>query len=261
MFTTNLGESKYAGRIYVMLYGPPKIGKTRAILQLASKAAGHKHMLVYLSFDHGLIEMHARSSDYQGRVAVEEDIRRLKDVRKALDAARSWVSRIAKKVDRTKIWVVADTLTHLQIRLLAEARRVNVRQGKSGDEYVREMVTEVDWGVNLGHMSEVADALDAMPCNVVTVALERDEKIDRKETGYKVPAISGQSYSRFTGDADAILRVTKGKSGRRYFRPMHGDRLGALAEREPADLALIQAKLNGTFEPEPENDEAGQEQP
>lgn len=261
MFTTELGTSKYADRAYVLLYGPPKIGKTHAILDLASRSRGGSHVIVYLSVDRGLIELHRNAGDYQGRVVVEEDIRTLKDVRRALDSARSWVTRIAKKKDRGKIWVALDTVTHLQNRLLAEARRINIKAQKHdvGDEYIREMVTEVDWGVNLGHMSEVADALDAMPCNVVTVALERDEKIDRKETGYKVPGIRGQSFDRFTGDADAILRVTKGKSGARYFRPMHGDRLGVLEEREPADLAMIQRKLTGRHVPEPENEEAGQE--
>lgn len=162
------------------------------------------------------------------------------------------IERLVKKgIPRWRIWVVVDTVTHLQNRLMTEARQINVKNPDARDvrrDYVRDATTEVDFNINLTHMSEVANFLSPLPCNVIVNALSREEFVERKKTGRVLPAITGQSATRFNGDADAILYLNRNEKGERWIEcneETGGDRSGRLSAREPADLWSIMRKMIG----------------
>lgn len=253
-FIKKFGSDPLAERIYALIYGVEGIGKTRMVLDLVKK---HGDFVVLFSIDRGDLAVKQEPDTYEGKMAIGYP-RSLRELRELMQEGESLIAQLAKKgVPRSRIWVVVDTATHLQSKLLAEARKINVRNPESRDvrnEYVRDAVVEVDYGINLAHMSELADFLVDVKANVVVTALEKSERVKRDETGRVIPAISGQSATRLQGDADVILRLTKDKKGKRYLVLNAADALGKdrsarLDDREPADLKLLQQKVTGTAVP------------
>lgn len=248
-FTKRFGDDPLGKRIYALVYGDPKIGKTHMVLDLVRK---HGDYVVLFSLDKGTIAVRQDPETFKGKLAIAYPSG-LREMRSDMVEATTVISKLAKAVPRSKIWVVVDTATHLQMKLLAEARKINVLNPDSRDprsEYVRDAVVEADWNVNLAHMNEVADFLVDAKCNVVVTAHAKQESVDRKKTGRMVPALSGQSYSRFVGDADAILHLTQNKEGKRYLEAMTGDGLGGdrtgnLSRIEEPDLKVLQERMIG----------------
>lgn len=258
-FTKNFGSDPLGERIYVLVHGDPKVGKTHMVLDLVRE---HGDYVILFSLDKGTMAVRqdarrakaeGRKSVFQGKLMIAYPDR-LREVRKDMQEAERSISKLARAgVDRSKIWVVLDTVTHLQSKLLAEARRINVQNPSAKDDrpkYVRDAVVETDWGINLTHMAEVADFLVNVKANVVVLALSKKEKIEREETGRDIPALSGQSLSRFMGDADTVAQLRIDKKGNRFLalqssESLGGDRSGMLSDREPADLKHIQRKSIG----------------
>ncbi len=246
-FTKKFSSDPLGERIYVLVHGEPKIGKTRMVLDLIKK---HGDYVVLFSLDKGTLAVRQEPAIYEGKLATAYP-NGLREIRSDMRDATSIVAKLAKSVPRSRIWVALDTVTHLQSKLIAEARKINVKNPDTKDtreDYVRDAVVEVDWGINLAHMSEIADFLVNVKANVIVTALSKREKIKREETGREIPALSGQSYSRFMGDADAIMHLKADKTGRRFLEIMTGDSLGGdrsgnLARHEPADLKEIQRKM------------------
>lgn len=261
-------DDPLAKRIYVVVFGPGKIGKTRAALDLVTK---HKQYVYLLSIDGGILHVRQNPKLFKGKLGifVETGPWTLRSTRNNLREAHARVVATAKKgVPPEKIWVVLDTATHLQTAMLVESRKIVVAKGHGkelaamNDEYEREMVTQVDYMVNLGHMGEIADALVGMPCNVVVNCLDKAETKGRDKTGVMLPALSGGAYTRITGDADAVLRLQK-DGDERVFRTFvqggdSGDRSGNLDPTEPADLKHIQTKMLGLSD---DQDSASEESP
>lgn len=242
-FITDFGSAEFAvPKVYFHLYGAPKVGKTRTVLDLVAK---HRDFMVMISTDHGLFWVRQEPQLFEKRLAVASPMK-LKDLRSDLESGVMRVKQLLKKgVNPSRIWFVLDNVTHLQQRLLVEARKVKLRGAGAeiADEMIREVATEFDWNVNLGHMSEVANILESVPCNVITIALEKEEREERRSTGRIISAISGQSYNRFVGDADAVLHLDADDKGRRYLS-VHGDRSGMLKDVvEVTDLKLVQKAM------------------
>jgi hypothetical protein len=134
--------------------------------------------------------------------------------------------------------------------LLSEARKISLRNPDAKDdrdEYVRDITTQADWGINLGLMSECANVLNSYPCNIVTICLERESRTSRRPE----PSISGQSKDRIMGDADLIMRLVVEKDGRKFLTSAldgAGDRSGVLEEAEKPDLIAIRNKIFGSAE-------------
>jgi hypothetical protein len=139
--------------------------------------------------------------------------------------------------------------------LLTEARKMSLKKPETSedhDEYMRDITTQADWGINLGLMSEVANMLNSYPCNIVNIALERENRTTHRPE----PAMSGQSRDRFMGDADLILRLTADNKGRKFHTSVldgAGDRSGVLNEVEEPDLIVIRDKIFGAAEKEKED--------
>lgn len=253
MFTSTFDDD---GRLYLLLYGAPKIGKTKSILNLIEHQG---HRVIMISTDGGVLYAHKHPEVFNNKLAVANP-RTLEETRRAFSLAGQKVKKLIDAgFPAQRIWVVLDNATHLQQRLLTEARKVSITRGPGnrpstdkGAEYAREMTMEMDYQVNLGHMVEIADALDTFRCNVCVICLPKDETIgaDRKSTGRIIPALSGQTATRFAGDADAIIHMDKDANGDRFFRIM-GDRSGNLGNDpespglEPADLEYLIAKIHG----------------
>jgi len=250
-FIRDFTVDPFADRVYLLVFGAQKIGKTHLVLDLIRT---HRQGLILFDVDRGAFEVRKHPKDFRGRL-VKSDAMSLHDLRKDFRAAKAIVEKSAKKLGRENTWVVLDTVTQAQTKLISEARMVNIKNPDardSRDEFVRDAVIEVDWNINLGHMSELADALLDMRCNVVVTAHSRPERIERKSTGRDTPALSGQSYNRFLGDADAILELIAKKNGNRVLRTfiygsdVGGDRSGNLVDSEyPADLVIIRKTMLG----------------
>jgi len=235
-------------QVYLLLFGPGKIGKTTCVLDLVER---DRDYVVLLSMDGGWkLRVRKNPAAFEKRLVVAEP-RTLQEMRKDFQTARFKVQKVVKAgVPRSRIWVALDTITHAQTQLMAEARKINIKNPSaqdSRDEYIRDAQTEVDWMVNLGHMSEVADALLGMRCNIIVIAHEKEQSVQRKRTGVMVPAIGGQSFSRFMGDADAVLKM-RSDGHARVLEPfvdgeLTGDRSGQLAPIEPPNLRTVADKM------------------
>lgn len=247
-FVRKFSEDPLRNRVYVLVHADPKVGKTHMVLDLVRK---HGHYVVLYSFDEGTFEVRQDPEAFEGKLVVSKPAS-LRELRDDMQEGSMIIERLVKKgVPRSNIWVVLDTLTHLQNRLMVEARSINVKNPDARDsrrDVVRDAVTEVDYNVNLAHMSEVANWLALVPANVVVNAISKEEFIERKKTGRVIPAVSGQSAVRFNGDADAILYLDRDKNGKRWLvcdNETGGDRSGKLGAREPADLLHIASKMLG----------------
>lgn len=231
-------------RLSVLLFGTPKVGKTRCILDLVKRG----NYVCLMSTDFGTLEVFRNPSLYKGRLVVA-GIHTLNEMRQALIEGKDIVRKLIKSnINPKDIWVCIDTLTHLQVMLLMEARRISLKNPNSSeddrDEYIRDMTTQADWGINLSLMSEVANMINSYPCNIVNIALEREDRTTHKAS----PAMSGQSKDRFAGDADLILRMICDNKGRRFQTSVldgAGDRSGVLNESEEPDLIAIRDKIFG----------------
>lgn len=265
-FTKKFTEDPLRNRVYLLVHSDPKVGKTHMVLDLVRK---HGDYVVMFSFDEGTFEVRADPEKYESKLAIAKPTA-LKGLRDDMHEGAMIVERLVKAgVPRWRIWAVVDTVTHLQNRLMVEARQISVKNPDARDirrDFVRDATTEVDFNINLTHMSEVANYLASMPCNVIVNALSREEYVERRKTGRVLPAITGQSALRFTGDADAILYLDRNEKGERWLTCDHeggGDRSGRLSNREPADLMHIAEKMlgrqNASERPallEPTNEEA-----
>jgi hypothetical protein len=250
-FVRDFTVDPYADRVYLLIFGAQKIGKTHLLLDLVRN---HGQALILFDVDRGAFEVRKDPKSFRGRL-VKSDAMSLRDLRKDLRGAIPIVEKAARKLGRENTWIAFDTVTQAQTKLISEARMVNVKNPDARDprdEFIRDAVIEVDWNINLGHMSELADALLDMRCNVVVTAHSRSEKSGRKETGRNIPALSGQSYNRFLGDADALLELNSFKDGERYLSPfifgsdVGGDRSGNLTDPSyPADLTFIRKTMLG----------------
>jgi hypothetical protein len=254
MLISDLSQDPYGGRVVLMLYGRPKIGKTTAILNMVKDKG---QFLYIMSMDKGTMKVRQNPKSYQGKmvVAYPNDLR---EIRVDLSAMKERITKLVGKVGSAKVWMVVDTVTHMQDILLTESRKIDVnnpsfknnerRQQDAGDAYLRDMGTRVDFMVNIGHMTEVGSAVLSMPCNVIFVALEKADK-DRKDRPTMAPRLSGQSYGKYMGDVDAILRMDMAGENERIFQCMPtpdfeaGDRSGRLQATEPADLVAIREKM------------------
>lgn len=246
-----------SARLLVLIFGRPKVGKTTTILKLAEQG----QYIVLLSYDRGARQAVTRNfKKYEGRIAMAE-IHGIKEIRKSFSEAVAIVKKLMSSgVEAGKIWVVVDTLTHMQIQLLQEARKINQKDPTSKDltdeDFIRDFTTQIDWGINLTLMGEQSDALMSLPCNVVYIALEKTEK-PKGQPEKSVPAISGQSLQKFTGDADLILHMVSDDNTRYFetdYRGGGGDRFGVLNSQEPADLTAIYNKIFGESEEASDSD-------
>lgn len=247
-FLRNHSEDPLRNRVYLLVHSEPKVGKTHMVLDLIRK---HGNYVVLFSFDEGTFEVRREPHVYEKKLAIAKSTS-LRGLREDMHEASIMIERLVKAgVPRWNIWTVVDTLTHLQNRLMTEARQISVKNPDARDvrrDFVRDATTEVDFNINLTHMSEVANYLSALPCNVVINALSREEYVERRKTGRVLPAITGQSALRFAGDADAILYLNRNDDGQRWLEcdtETGGDRSGRLSKREPADLVAVASKMLG----------------
>lgn len=260
-FTKKFSEDPLRNRVYLLVHSEPKVGKTRMVLDLIRR---HGDYVVMFSFDEGTFEVRQEPEVYESKLAIAKPTS-LRMLRDDMNEGSILIERLVKAgIPRWRIWAVIDTVTHLQNRLMTEARQINVKNPSANDvrrDFVRDATTEVDYNINLTHMSEVANYLASLPCNVVVNALSREEYIDRKKTGRVLPAITGQSGLRFTGDADAILYLNRNDAGDRWLEcdtETGGDRSGRLDKREPANLHHVLDKMLGRVTALPKDEKVEQ---
>jgi hypothetical protein len=238
----------------LLIFGRPKIGKTHAILDLVREG----HFVILISCDKGArILLHRDAETFDGKVALAEP-GGLVSIRKSVAEAAIKVRKLIKAgVPPGKIWLVVDTLTHMQFQFLQEARKIDQKdpshEDRTAEDFARDFTTQVDWGINLTLMGEQADAINTLPCNKIYIALEKTDK-PKGQPEKAVPALSGQSMHRFMGDADAILHMVQ-SSGDRYFETDYegggGDRYSILDKREPASVLGIYNKIFNVKEEKP----------
>lgn len=267
MIVSDLAKDPYGGRVVLLLYGEEKIGKTTTILNMVPKG----NLLYLMSFDRGTMKIRLDPKLYQNRTLLAYPDG-LKDIRDELEVFRERVKKAVANVGADKVWVVLDTVTDMQDQLLSEARKMDVKQvslkaaqkkDAGDDEFMRDMTTQLDYGINLAHMAETVNRVLGMPCNVIFVALERTDK-ENKNRPRIGPRLSGQSYGLVVGKADAILRMTIGEGGARFFQcsPSSefkaGDRSGNLAAVEPADLPALRTKMLGLDKADPTPTQKGE---
>jgi hypothetical protein len=230
------------------MFGLPKIGKTHAALDIIRNDP--ESFMMLLSFDKGSRPLlHREPKVFDGKVALAEP-KGLVEIRTAIKETGMKVRKLIKAgVSPSKIWIVCDTLTHLQYQFLQEARKINQKspshEDRSAEDFVRDFTTELDWGINLTLMGEQADDLNLLPANKLYIALEK-EITPKGQPAFAGPALSGQSRHRFTGDADVILHLIQDKGERVFvtgFSEGGGDRFSRLDPREPVDLNAIHDKI------------------
>lgn len=245
MFQTDLSADPFVRRLVWLIYGVPKVGKTSLILDMIEKT---KDIAYVISADKGTKRAGMDPQKYKGRLAIAYP-GSLREYRDSINEMESRIKAVTQKVSPERVWAVIDTINAMQIQLLAEGRKLSVTSAKSGrgriedaDEYVRDAVTQVDYNVNLGLMAELTNAVMRLPCNVVFIALEKQEDRDGSKTA--IPALSGQSKEKVTGDADVIARMTIVDGKRKLcIQPgagwYAGDRTGIYQAEEEPDLHAL----------------------
>lgn len=242
-----LGKDNFTRRLIMLVYGRPKVGKTTLLYKLAEGGA-----YVYLiSTDRGTLAGNLKPTERIQVTYPGTGKSYLHDLRESILEVRERASVLSSRVGPEKVWIAVDTVTHMQSQLLVEARTVNIKNPASNanrDEFVRDIMTQVDWGINLTMMAEISEAIRAVPCNVCYIALEKQER-DRTDKPIAIPAMSGQSAERYKGDADIIVRMTLDNDGNRVLlcTPEHGYEAGGRTDRlsaiEAPDLEKIRAKV------------------
>ena len=251
-FISDLSHDPFGGRIVYLIFGKPKLGKTSLLLRMLKEHQDQTALLI--SADKGDTQVRLDPGSYQGRLAISRPTT-LREWRVCIHEATTRIENAVKKRPPGTVWCVLDTTTHMQVQLLTESRKLSVMTAKSGkgriedgDEYTRDLITQVDYNVNLGHMAEITNSLMRLPCNLVFFALERTDT-DAFERKTSVPSLSGQSRDKVMGDADVIARLVKddGEARRLLVAPgsgwTAGDRTGRLAAEEPADLWAMHQKI------------------
>jgi hypothetical protein len=260
-FITDFRDDPFAGRLLMLVYGRQKIGKTSLLLKLVEPWQGKPSKegpIVYLiSADRGTKRIHLDGDKYKGRIAIAYP-GELREYRRSVAEVHERVEKMLKKKQPKDIWVAIDTVTHMQILLLTEARTIEVKaqeakKRKSRDPenaYVRDALTRVDYNVNLGHMAEITNAILRLKANILFIALEKEAR-DANDRSFTVPALSGQSKEKILGDADIVARMSispKDADSRVFLLAPGqgwdaGDRTGRLDEMEPADLQSVYDKV------------------
>lgn len=251
MFVTDLSKDPFGGKINFCIYSAEKIGKTTMVFKMLKE---HPEARVYLiSADNGDTAARLDPAPYQGRLAIARP-KTLKEWRDTLKELKVKVqSSIAKGTIAGNVWAVVDHVTSMQGELLSESRKLAVSVGKSGkgniaeagDEYSRDMLTQVDYNVNLGHMTEITNELLSLPCNVLMLGLEKKGF----DGGPYSINLSGQGKAKVLGDADVIARLVVGDKDSRVLichptdDTQAGDRTGKLAKFEPPDLWALRQKI------------------
>ena len=221
------------------------------------------HVVYLMSVDKGNKRISMAAEKYGGRMALDFPTR-LKEFRKSINEVAQRAGAVAAKRGAGKVWVVVDTVTHMQMFLMAEARTFDVKEsnkpsGKAPSQppgedeiYVRDMTTRADYNINLTHMVELSNQILKIPCNIVFMALEKQFKSEKTGNEVTMVALSGQSKDKILGDSDIIARMVEGGGGSRVFitAPGNGveagDRNGKLGTSEPADLLKMYNKIYGT---------------
>jgi hypothetical protein len=253
MIVSDLAKDPYSGRVVLLLYGEEKVGKTTTVLNMIPQG----NLVYMMSFDQGTMKLRLDPSLYQNRILLSYPDG-LREIRDDLEVFRERVKKAVANVGAGKVWVVLDTVTHMQDQLLSEARKMDVKQtslkaaekkaASADDEYMRDMTTQLDYGINLAHMNETINRVLSLQCNIVLVALERTDK-EFKNRPRIGPRLSGQAYGLIVGAADAIIRLTKNDSEERVLHCAAtsdykaGDRSGQLGAVEPPDLPALRKKM------------------
>ena len=101
-FIRNFEDDPLKERVYSLIYGPPKIGKTyAAVLDLIKK---HGDYIVMLSFDRGDFAVRQDPETYKGKM-VRANPATLGEIREDLKEAGFIVNKLAKQgVPRSNIW-------------------------------------------------------------------------------------------------------------------------------------------------------------
>jgi hypothetical protein len=252
-FTSDFSTTREA-TANILMFGQPKIGKTHAALDIVRKDP--ESFIMLLSFDKGSRPLlHREPEVFSGKVALAEP-KGLKEIRRAIYETGMKVRKLIKAgVQPSKIWIVVDTITHLQYQFMQEARRINqsdpTSQDRKTEDFARDFTTQIDWGINLTLMGEQADDINMLPANKLYIALEKTIQ-PKNQPERCVPAVSGQSKERFTGDADAIIHLVMEKGERMFvtgFEDGGGDRFSRLDPKEPVDLNALHKKIFATTAP------------
>lgn len=277
----NLANDPFHDRLIVGIYGTAGSGKSTLALDLAK--AGE---CVYLfSFDYGYGRAAKDPSKYKRLLPIVIEGTPEEVVRDAAEGCPPSFTRtlyrrmaevvevripalMAKGVPASSIWIVLDTVSHMQSRLLHEGQMEQIRQGANttfragkGDdgragklpEWVRsELLTTPEWGANLSIMGGIADFLMQSKANLLYLFLEKGDR-NVKDQVRVVPAVQGASYQRYTGDVDVLLWLSAAADGRgRVLRSQSTskweakDRYGRLPEKIECDGSTVLVGIRKT---------------
>jgi hypothetical protein len=233
-------------RMTVMLWGTSRIGKTTCLL----KAAEQGDVVWHIAADVPTGAKAAFEAPHlYGKRLKMSYAAGIREYRGIIEECANEVrALLAKGVPSRKMWVAVDTWTHLQQKFMTESRRVAIKASSNpniGDDYVRDAVTQQDYGVMNGWSNECIQALLSIPCNIVVVV---QEKMDGP---IAIPVLVGQSLETVRGLLDVHCRVIVGqdRSKRQFVCGLSSASTGGyrglpgkLNEVEPADLIALRDK-------------------
>lgn len=264
MFVSDLNDDPFRNQFVVGIYGGAGVGKTELVLDLARG----RQFVYLLSIDRGTARARRDPARFKGRLLtaymlpMPEEVAEDAGLGRAPSFTRTVYRRIvsivdervplllAKGVPAASIWIVVDTISHLQTRLLHEGQEAQIaaaqvmtfranakgKESKLPEHVQSELLMQPEWGANLAVMTGISDYLMRSPVNLVFIFME---KVDRtpNQTPKAMPAIQGASYQRYTGDVDVLLHMTAEVDGSRVLRTRPTpkweakDRFGTLPEK------------------------------
>lgn len=273
-YIVDFDSDPYADQLMLGIYGYPGSGKTEFIMELAR---GRNDFVYIISMDRG--DSRTRVSKMQkDRVRGRIKIIRVEPHPNDTAAIKAWETSpapftselyatlklvvnqmipavIAKGVPPGRIWLVLDTVTAMQQKLLREGSdqqitggnpltfRAKMAAGRGKkemslpDRIKGQLLTTPEWGANLAIMSSVVDYVARVPINIVFNMLLKEEKDEKGKVQRSRPAIQGASYQKVVGDVDVLMWVTKDAAGKHIIRTQATpkwegkDRFGVLPEK------------------------------
>lgn len=243
-----IGDLKDDNWLRILLFGPPKIGKTALAMSFPFPALA--------DFDAGGVKV-IKSPWFQKSYPeqIKEGVIRFKSFSPDTDEhglpvgsvffdGIKWINKVV--IDDTRHTIVADSLTTLAKAALAAALPATKKRGRSKTwEHAKEdhllLLTQADFGAEMGVMEQLLDqSMKIKGKHFIAIAHEREEKTASGTTINRSPLITGDRLrAKVAFWFDEVWHLTADTAGKRtlYCQPYGkarsiGSRLGLPARIE-----------------------------
>jgi AAA domain len=191
-----VGSPSKAAPINMLIYGEPKVGKTR--LAGSSVLVPGMSPVLDIDFEGGTLSL---ADDYpQVDIWPDPSSERRPTWR---DVTKLYAALYDKNPYKT---IILDSLTEIQKFCMGQIMSDVVKKDSTRDPDIASMR---EWGKMGEQMRRLVRALRDLPCNVIFTALAKESRTDRDGTVKNGPALPGQMRGEMAGYVDIVVFMYK----------------------------------------------------